>query len=160
MWDTFKIAQICYFFVASFLSSGNLCIFVQGDSSYSSPFSLLCNHGGAKYSLAFRITHVRNITWPLVSNILPNSGGNVTISPAYSPGGTMMNPVIVMMSTCPSGGLSHHSSFGKSIIGRVFFLEALLLSGGVMGVGRNRSIASWWRGHNTAFERTPEWKWV
>lgn len=94
VWDTFKIAQICYFSVASFLSSGNLYIFtVQGDSSCFSPFPLLCNHGGARYSLAFRITHVRNTTWPLVSNILPNSGGNKTISLTYSPGGTRMNLV-------------------------------------------------------------------
>lgn len=94
VWDTFKRAQICYFFVASFLSSGNLCTFtVQGDSSQSSPFSLLCNHGGARYSLAFGIIHVRNTTWTLVSNILPNSGGNVTISPTCSPGGTRMNLV-------------------------------------------------------------------
>lgn len=42
--------------------------------------------GELQVFLAFRITHVRNTTWPLVSNILPNSGGNTTISLTYSPG--------------------------------------------------------------------------
>ena len=116
-WDTFKMSQICYFFVASTLSSGDLCIFtIQGDMSYRSPFSLLWIMGWHRYSPAFRIIHARNVIWSLTSNTTPDSGGNVKISP------TLLWRR--QLSKCPPGGLSHQSLLiGKSKICSVFFLR-------------------------------------
>lgn len=143
MWDTFKIAQICYFSVASFLSSGNLYIFtVQGDSSCFSLFPALQSWGSQvfpgiqnyscqKYNLDSCFKYTPKL-WRKHDNF------SYLLSRRHQ---DEPSEWVSWLSKCPPGGLSHQAPFGKSKTCSAFFFGALLLS----GVGRNRSIASWGR---------------